>query len=54
MPGVLVEAGFIDHPVEGRELARRAVQEQLAAAIAAGIVAHLEGRRASVKTAVRR
>jgi N-acetylmuramoyl-L-alanine amidase len=42
MPGVLVEAGFIDHPVEGRDLVRRAVQEQLAAAIASGIVAYLE------------
>jgi len=52
MPGVLVETGFIDHPVEGRELARRAVQEQLAAAIAGGIVAHLERRQSKAKTAL--
>ncbi len=37
MPGVLVEVGFIDHPVEGPELAREATQRRLAAALAAGI-----------------
>src|SRR5205823_10875695 len=34
MPAVLVEVGFIDHPVEGRQLAESAVQAQLADAIA--------------------
>jgi N-acetylmuramoyl-L-alanine amidase len=37
MPAVLVEVGFIDHPVEGRQLAQPAVQSQLAAAIAEAI-----------------
>jgi N-acetylmuramoyl-L-alanine amidase len=37
MPAVLVEVGFIDHPIEGRQLADPAVQAQLAAAIAEAI-----------------
>jgi N-acetylmuramoyl-L-alanine amidase len=37
MPAVLVEVGFIDHPVEGRQLADPATQGQLAAAIASAI-----------------
>jgi N-acetylmuramoyl-L-alanine amidase len=37
MPAILVEVGFIDHPVEGKELTQPAVQTQLAAAIAEGI-----------------
>ena len=37
MPAVLVEVGFIDHPVEGRELATAGVQAQIASAIAAAI-----------------
>jgi len=37
MPAVLVEVGFIDHPVEGRELADPAVQAQLASALAEAI-----------------
>ncbi len=37
MPAVLVEVGFVDHPVEGKELAQPAVQTQLADAIAAAI-----------------
>jgi N-acetylmuramoyl-L-alanine amidase len=41
MPGVLVEGGYIDHPVEGRELASAAVHELYAAAIASAIVEHL-------------
>jgi len=44
MPAVLVEVGFIDHPVEGRELADPAVQaviaDALARAIAAQFAAH--------------
>lgn len=34
MPAVLVEVGFIDHPIEGKQLADPAVQAQLAEAIA--------------------
>lgn len=37
MPAVLVEVGFVDHPVEGKELAQPAVQSQLADAIAQAI-----------------
>ena len=37
MPAVLVEVGFIDHPVEGRELADPAIQGQLASAMAEAI-----------------
>jgi N-acetylmuramoyl-L-alanine amidase len=37
MPGVLVEVGFIDHPIEGKQLAEPGVQAQLAAAIAEAI-----------------
>jgi N-acetylmuramoyl-L-alanine amidase len=37
MPAVLVEVGFIDHPVEGKQLAEPATQAQLAAAIAEAI-----------------
>lgn len=41
MPAVLVEVGFIDHPIEGRELADPAVQAQLADAIADAIADQL-------------
>lgn len=44
MPAALVEVGFIDHPLEGRELAEPAVQAQLADAITAGIRAQLAAR----------
>lgn len=37
MPAILVELGFIDHPVEGRELADPAVQDQLARALSRAI-----------------
>lgn len=37
MPAVLVEVGFIDHPIEGRQLAEPAIQAQLASAIAEAI-----------------
>ncbi len=37
MPAVLVEVGFLDHPVEGKELADPAVQQQVANAIAEAI-----------------
>src|SRR5687768_14647089 len=38
MPAVLVEVGFIDHPVEGVELLRHEVREGIAAAIAQAIL----------------
>jgi len=41
MPAVLVEVGFIDHPIEGRQLADPAVQAQLADAIAEAIAEQL-------------
>ncbi len=37
MPAVLVEVGFIDHPIEGRELADPAVQRRIADALARAI-----------------
>jgi len=37
MPAILVEVGFLDHPIEGRELATPEVQSQLADAIAEAI-----------------
>ena len=37
MPAVLVEVGFIDHPIEGKELADPAVQAGIAIAIAEAI-----------------
>ena len=37
MPAVLVEVGFIDHPIEGKQLADPAVQAQVAEAIALSI-----------------
>jgi N-acetylmuramoyl-L-alanine amidase len=41
MPAVLVEVGFIDHPIEGRQLAEPAVQAQLADSIAEAILDQL-------------
>jgi N-acetylmuramoyl-L-alanine amidase len=41
MPAVLVEVGFLDHPIEGRQLADPAVQAQLADAIAEAITDQL-------------
>jgi len=37
MPAILVEVGFIDHPIEGKQLGDPTVQHQLALAIAAAI-----------------
>lgn len=42
MPAVLVEVGFIDHPIEGRELVDPAVQATIASAIARAIEDQLE------------
>jgi len=41
MPAVLVEVGFIDHPLEGRQLADPVVQAQLAEAISEAIAEQL-------------
>jgi N-acetylmuramoyl-L-alanine amidase len=41
MPAVLVEVGFLDHPLEGKELADSRVQDQLADAIAEAILDQL-------------
>jgi len=41
MPAVLVEVGFIDHPLEGKQLAEPAVQSKIAEAIAEAIEAQL-------------
>jgi N-acetylmuramoyl-L-alanine amidase len=41
MPAVLVEVGFLDHPVEGKEVATAEVQGQLADAIAEAILEQL-------------
>jgi N-acetylmuramoyl-L-alanine amidase len=37
MPAILVEVGFIDHPLEGKQLIEAGVQKQLASAIAEAI-----------------
>jgi N-acetylmuramoyl-L-alanine amidase len=44
-PAVLVELGFIDHPVEGVQLLRRDVQERLAQRLADGLFDFLAARR---------
>jgi N-acetylmuramoyl-L-alanine amidase len=41
MPAVLVEVGFIDHPIEGKQLADPAIQGQLADALAEAIADQL-------------
>jgi N-acetylmuramoyl-L-alanine amidase len=37
MPAVLIEVGFVDHPIEGRELADPALRDRLAVVIAEAI-----------------
>ncbi len=41
MPAVLIEVGFIDHPIEGQELARPETQSALAAALSRAIASQL-------------
>ena len=41
MPAVLVEVGFIDHPIEGKELGTAAVQAEIAGALAEAILEQL-------------
>ena len=48
MAAVLLELGFVSHPVEGKELARPARQDAIASSIAAGIAAW---RRAGIADA---
>jgi N-acetylmuramoyl-L-alanine amidase len=40
MPAVLVEVGFIDHPIEGEELMDPTVRGKMVDAIARAIFAH--------------
>ena len=47
MPAVLVEMGFIDHPVEGRELADPAMREQIAEALTAAVISVLPAGKAA-------
>lgn len=42
MPAVLVEVGFLDHPLEGAELADPRIQDQLADALAEAILDQLD------------
>lgn len=42
MPAILVEAGFVDHAAEGRELAQPATQRALAQAISRAILEHVQ------------
>ncbi len=42
MPAVLVEVGFLDHPIEGKQLADASVQAQIADAIAQAILEQLD------------
>lgn len=42
MPSVLIELGFIDHPIEGEELVRDAFRQRMAHTIAQGIARYLK------------
>jgi N-acetylmuramoyl-L-alanine amidase len=48
-PAVLVELGFLDHPIEGAALLEPAQQRRIAAALAAGIASFAEGVRGAQK-----
>lgn len=53
VPGVLVEVGFLDHSVEGPELATAAGRERIAAALAEAIVdVRARERRAQIDPAI--
>jgi N-acetylmuramoyl-L-alanine amidase len=45
MPAVLVEVGFLDHALEGRELVDPLVEDRIADALARAVVAQLERAR---------
>jgi N-acetylmuramoyl-L-alanine amidase len=49
VPAVLVEMGFLDHPIEGAALQSAAVQHRVAAALAAGIAEFANDVRAPQK-----
>jgi len=40
MPAVLIEAGFMSHPVEGRKILTAAYRQQIARAIVEGLLAY--------------
>jgi N-acetylmuramoyl-L-alanine amidase len=40
MPAVLIEAGFMSHPAEGRKIFTAAYRRQIAAAILSGVRAY--------------
>jgi len=40
MPAVLIEAGFLSHPVEGHKIGTPAYRRQLASAIVEGLTAY--------------
>jgi N-acetylmuramoyl-L-alanine amidase len=40
MPAVLVEAGFMSHPVEGKKIISPAYRRQIARAIADGVISY--------------
>jgi N-acetylmuramoyl-L-alanine amidase len=42
MPAVLIEVGFIDHPIEGEELMKAKLRGNMADAIAEAIADHAE------------
>ncbi|WP_027882749.1 N-acetylmuramoyl-L-alanine amidase family protein [Meiothermus rufus] len=46
IPAILVEIGFVNHPVEGRKLASEAYRARLARGLAGGIVAFLNNGQA--------
>ena len=45
MPAVLVEVGFLDHPIEGRELADPQTRARIAAALVKATLTQFENRR---------
>jgi N-acetylmuramoyl-L-alanine amidase len=48
-PAVLVEMGFLDHPIEGAELLEAAQQHRIAAALASGIARFADDTRSPQK-----
>ncbi|WP_337867581.1 N-acetylmuramoyl-L-alanine amidase [Meiothermus sp.] len=46
IPAILVEIGFVNHPIEGKKLATRAYRSQLANGLAGGIIAFLNSGNA--------
>lgn len=46
IPAILVEIGFVNHPIEGKKLATSAYRGQLASGLAGGIIAFLDSGNA--------